>query len=103
MNAPRVTDAIEEFQDLDRALAAEPDGIAIARSVDAAVFLREHGDNAGQRVDAIAVVEQIMHDLTHSALSRLSEQDMAHTLFGLLDDRGQISHPSGFRMTPCDE
>ena len=51
VHAARVTDAIEELQDLDRTLAAEPDGVAIARGIDGAVFARQRGYDIGQLVD----------------------------------------------------
>jgi hypothetical protein len=44
MNATRVANAIEELQDLDRTLAAEPDGITIAGRIHAAVFSREQSN-----------------------------------------------------------
>ena len=53
VHAARVTDAVEEFQDLDGALAAEADRIAIAGRADGAVLPRKDGDGFGQLADAL--------------------------------------------------
>ena len=58
MHATRVADAIEELEDLDRALAAEPDRVAIAGRTDGAMLAREGGDDVRQLADALAIVER---------------------------------------------
>ena len=67
-HAASVANAIEVLQDLDRALAAQPDRIAIASSIYGTALLRERAHDIGELTNAFAVVEQIMHDLIHRAL-----------------------------------
>src|SRR5690349_20718683 len=88
LNASCVADAIEEFQNLNGPFTAEPDRVSVARGIHAASFVSQRGDHAGERVDAIAVVEQVMHDLTDGSASDLLAKNLPHAIFGLFDGRG---------------
>jgi hypothetical protein len=62
-NAARVSDAIEELQDLDGAFAPHPNGISIPSRLEWAMLRHQATQNHRQFPYAIAVVKEIVHDL----------------------------------------
>src|SRR5690554_3430440 len=60
--------AVEEFEDLDRALAAQPGGVAECGCGDGAFARGKRGDQLGQLAHAVAVEEQVAHYLAGIAL-----------------------------------
>src|ERR1700719_467776 len=66
--APSIANAVEELQNLNRALAPDTDGIAITSRLHGFVFMRETFQQPRQFAYAVAMVVQIPHDLVYAAL-----------------------------------
>jgi hypothetical protein len=63
--------AIEELKDLDGALATEANGVTILRRLNRTVLPRECRSHGCEFVDALAIVEQVVHHLVHASLRDL--------------------------------
>src|SRR5690606_4940517 len=92
-HSTRITDAVEELEDLDRPLAPDTGRVAVARRSRSAVGALEHRDDLRQLANAATVVEQVAHDLTDAALPDLLTQHLAHALLRFAERRGQIPDP----------
>src|ERR1700752_58986 len=92
-DAASVSNAIEELQDLDRALSAELDRVAIVPRFDDVVLARERRENVRELVDAPAVVEEIAHDLMPGAAGDELAKPAAYLLFRRVHRGGEIAHP----------
>src|ERR1700704_2724210 len=95
--------AVKKLQDLDRALAADADRIAILRSLNRTVIFCERGDQRRELVNAVAIVEKIMHDLVQGTLGYLFAQHPAHVLLGLIDRAGEITNPRWIEPSGCNQ
>src|SRR6266702_2218693 len=93
--------AIEELEDLDCTLAAEANGVTILRRLNRAVLAREGGRHGREFVDALAIVEQVMHHLVHASLRDLLAQHLAHAVFGLVNRACQIADPWRVEASGC--
>src|SRR5215468_6003075 len=92
-NAARVADAVEELENLDRALAPEAQRIAEARRVHRTMLAMTGAEDRRELRDCSAVVVQIAHHLVHIALAHELAQYGAHSLLGFVHAGGQIAHP----------
>jgi len=63
--------AVEKLEDLDRTLATEANGVAILRSLNRTVLPRQGGNHSREFVDALAIVEEVVHHLIHDSLCDL--------------------------------
>ena len=91
--AARVADAIEELENLDRALAPEADRITEARRVHRTMRAMTGIEDRRELRDRITIVVQVAHHLVHIALADELAQHGAHSLLALVHGRGEISHP----------
>lgn len=66
-----VSHAVKEFQDLNRAFAAQADSITVLCGLNGAVLLSESGHESGKFIDALPVVEKVVHHLVERALCHL--------------------------------
>ncbi|HVN43829.1 MAG TPA: hypothetical protein VMT66_01160 [Steroidobacteraceae bacterium] len=102
-HAAREAHAIEELEDLDRALAAETHRITKLRSADARPGTGAGLDDAGELRYARRIVEQITHHLVNGAAAELLAQHGAHARLGLAELCGELAHPRGVEATRGDE
>src|SRR3981189_158775 len=91
--APSIANAVEELQNLNRALAPDPDGIAKAGRVHGAEFIHEALHHPGKFVYTVAVVEEIVHDLVDAALHHALTQHRPHLVFRRPYGMGEITNP----------
>jgi hypothetical protein len=66
-----MSDTVEKFEDLDCTLATEANGVAILRCLNRTVLPRECGSDSRQFVNALAIVEEVVHHLIHDPLRDL--------------------------------
>jgi hypothetical protein len=64
-------DTVEKFEDLDRALPPQANGVTILRGLDRTVLSRERGNHGRELVDAVSIVEEVVHDLIDGSLRDL--------------------------------
>jgi hypothetical protein len=63
--------AVEKLQDLDRTFATEANGVAVLRGFNRTVLPRQRGNYGREFVNALAVVEEVGHDLIYDSLRDL--------------------------------
>src|SRR5215468_11072766 len=83
-NAARVADAIEELENLDRALAPEAHRITEARRVHRTMRAMTGIEDRRELRDRVAIVVQVAHHLVHIALTHELAQHGAHSLLALV-------------------
>ncbi|HXY97522.1 MAG TPA: hypothetical protein VEH00_11160 [Steroidobacteraceae bacterium] len=89
----RVTDTVEELEDLHGALAPEADAVTEAGGADAAMLAGVSPDDCGELGDARSRVEEIAHHLIGAAERHLLAQYRANALLTLVQRRGELAHP----------
>src|ERR1700682_164307 len=89
--APSIANAVEELQNLNRALAPHSDDIAKVGRFHGTVFGHEVLDHPGEFAYAIAVVVEIAHDLVHAALYQALAQHRPHLLIRHAHGVGEIA------------
>ena len=77
----RVACAIEELEDLNRALATDPDRVPKLANTHPMRGVADPCDDSGEFANTLAVVKKIAHDLTDSALRCRSPQHLSHAIF----------------------
>ena len=89
-----IPNAIEEFQNLDRAFSTESGDIAKRRGrYRSRVFLRFARSERSQFANRVRVIEKVMHDLKQLALSREFAHQLTHALLRHTVRIRQIAHP----------
>jgi hypothetical protein len=66
-----VPDTVEKFEDLDRALATEANGVTILRRLNRTVLPCDGGNHSREFVNALAIVEEVVHHLIYDPLRDL--------------------------------
>ncbi|HSY06337.1 MAG TPA: hypothetical protein VK803_10360 [Steroidobacteraceae bacterium] len=103
VHTPRVAHAIEELQNLDRALATQANGIPEAGGVDAALLAGARADDFGELRDAAAIIEQIGYQLVKAALRDLLAQRRAHPILRLAHGGGEVADPGRIEASGADQ
>ncbi|HVP32323.1 MAG TPA: hypothetical protein VMT09_01625 [Steroidobacteraceae bacterium] len=92
-HAARVTNTVEELEDLYGALASESGRIAETGGAHRSLLARAGLDDAGELGDPLASIEEIAHHLVGATARNLLAQHGAHPLFRLVQGRREVAHP----------
>jgi hypothetical protein len=89
-----ISNPIEEFQKLNRALSAKTGDIAKRRSrYRTRILLRFGTRNQSQFTNHLMVIKEVAHNLEKLALPRELAQQLPHAIFGYTMCICQITHP----------